>query len=245
VSEYVVLVAGALFASIISGATGFGFALTATAVWMQWLPPQVVAVLCVAFGLMLNIGYLPYFWREIDPKRLWPFIAGGVVGVPLGVYALRDLAPATLRMAVGSVLIVYALYAILRGRLPSPKLAPAHGQALDGGVGFAGGFFGGIGGLCGFLPALWCGVRGWSKTEQRGTVQAYILAINVVSLAWLGGVLGFGGATGHYLLVALPAVALGGVIGLKVFSRFDTAAFNRAVLWTLLAAGILLVFNSR
>ena len=105
-------------------------------------------------------------------------------------------------------------------------------------------FFGGIGGLCGFLPALWSGLRGWSKHEQRGVVQAYILAMNVLSLAWIGGVVGLRGV-GQYTLIALPVVAVGGVIGLKLFRRFDTAAFNRAVLWTLLGCGIVLVINSR
>lgn len=238
------LLAGALFAAVISGATGFGFALAATAVWMQWLPPQAVAVLCVVFGLLLNIGYLPYFWRDIDLGRLWPFAVGGLAGVPIGVYALRDLAPQTLRLVVGIVLTAYAAYALARGRTARVSMRPGSGQALDGGVGFAGGVFGGVGGLCGFLPALWCGVRGWDKSQQRSTVQAYILAVNVFSLVWMGSVLGFEAATGRQILVALPAVVIGGILGLKLFSRFDTAAFNRAVLCTLLGAGIVMIVNS-
>ena len=34
------------------------------------------------------------------------------------------------------------------------------------------------------------------------------------------------------------------MIGLPVFRRFDTAAFNRTVLWTLLASGVVMIFNS-
>lgn len=243
-SEYLVLVGGALLAAVVSGATGFGFALTATAIWMQWLPPQTVVVLCVVFGLALNVGYLPHFWRDIDPGRIWPFIAGGFVGVPLGVLLLRALPTAAIRAVVGVLLVAYAAYALFRGPQRGLALAPATGRALDGGVGLAGGFFGGLGGLSGFLPALWCGLRGWEKSAQRGTVQAYILVVNVITLAWFGGMLEFDAATGRHLLAALPAVVVGGVIGLRVFRRFDTAAFNRTVLWTLLASGVVMIFNS-
>lgn len=238
------LVAGALLASVISAATGFGFALAATAVWMQWLPPRSVAVLCVVLGLVLSVGCLPYFWRDIEMRRLMPFALGGLAGVPVGVYALRDLAPDTIRFGVGVLLAAYGAYALSRGGLVRVRLAPARARAADGGVGFAGGVFGGIGGLCGFLPALWCGVRGWDKTQQRGTVQAYVLAVNAISLVWMGGVLGFDAQTGRQVLIALPAVAIGGAVGLKLFGRFDTAVFNRTVLWTLLASGIVMMANS-
>jgi len=182
-----VLVGGALLAAVVSGATGFGFLLTATAIWMQWLPLQTVVVLYVVFGLALNVGYLPHFSREVDPGRIWPFIAGGFVRVPLGVLLLRALPTAAIRAVVGVLLVAYPARALFRGPQRGLAFAPATGRVLDGGVGLGGGFVGGLGGLSGFLPALWCGLRGWQKSAQRGTVQAYILVVNVITLAGFGG----------------------------------------------------------
>jgi hypothetical protein len=243
VIEYIVLIAGALLAAIVSGATGFGFALTATAVWMQWLPPQTVAWLCVVLTLVLNVAYLPYFWRDIELRRVWPFVAGGLVGVPLGVAALRALPTQTLRVAIGAVLAVYAAYALASRPRPALALGATAGRVADGGIGFAGGCLGGLGGLSGFLPALWSGMRGWTPRTQRATVQAYILAMNVFTLAWLASLLAIDAITWRYTLAALPAAVLGGVIGLRFFRRLDATAFRRAVLYTLLVAGVLMMFS--
>ena len=103
--ETLSLTLGALLAAIISGATGFGFALAATAMWSFSLEPRLVAVLALVFTTVLNIGYLPVFWRDIDLRRLAPFALGGLCGVPLGAYALATLPASAVRLWVGSLLL--------------------------------------------------------------------------------------------------------------------------------------------
>jgi hypothetical protein len=242
-TELLLIAGGGFLAALVSGVTGFGFALAATALWQQWLTPVVATTAIVVLGTLLNVGYLPFLWREIDLKRFLPFGVGGAIGVPVGVLALRDLPTGTLRFAVGVVLVAYSAWALMPGRRPRVALDGTRAQVADGSVGLAGGFFGGLGGLCGFLPALWCGLRGFSKSEQRGVIQVYILAMNVLTMAWIGGLVGLDPATARTVAYALPAVALGGALGLMAFRRFDTATFNKAVLWTLLASGIVLVAN--
>ena len=62
--ETLALTLGALVAGIISGATGFGFALAGTAMWSLTLEPRLVAVLAVVFTTVLNLGYLPVLtWK--------------------------------------------------------------------------------------------------------------------------------------------------------------------------------------
>ena len=46
------------------------------------------------------------------------------------------------------------------------------------------------------------------------------------------------------MLVALPFVLTGGVIGLRVFARLETAASNRVVLWVLAASGLVLFLRA-
>ena len=43
--------------------------------------------------------------------------------------------------------------------------------------GFGGGALGGVAGLSGPLPTIWCGLRGWSADTQRGVYQPFNLAI--------------------------------------------------------------------
>ena len=78
--DAVLIGAGGLIAGIVSGATGFGFALVATALWSHFLEPARVTTLALVFMLTLNVMYLPVFWRQIPWARLLPLAVGGVIG---------------------------------------------------------------------------------------------------------------------------------------------------------------------
>ena len=242
--ETLLLTAGAFGAAMVSGATGFGFALVATALWAQVLPPHDVAVLCIVFTLSLNLVYIPAFWRAIDFRRLAPFAAGSFAGVPLGAVTLASLPSSTVRLGVGWLLLGYGAYLLGRTRTPLVRLGSAAGLAADAAIGFVGGFLGGLGGLSGFLPVLWCALRGWDKRANRALVQGYILVSSLLSLAWVGGIVGVDETLRRQLLLGLPFVLSGGVLGLRLFSRFDTATFNRVVLWVLTVCGGVLVLRA-
>lgn len=242
--ETLLLTVGAFGAALVAGATGFGFALIATALWAQLLPPHDVAVMCIVSTLSLNIAFIPAFWRDIDFKRLAPFAAGSFVGVPLGAMTLATLSIASLRFGVGLLLLGYGVHLLSRTRTPQLRLAPAAALAGDATVGLLGGFLGGLGGLSGFLPVLWCALRGWDKRANRALVQGYILLSSVLSLAWIGGIVGIDDTLRMRLLVGVPIVLLGGLLGLRLFSRFDTSTFNRVILWVLTACGAVLMIRA-
>ena len=242
--ETLFLAGGAFTAGVVTGIGGFGFALTASAIWMLVLDPKLVAVLAVAFTLVVNILNMPLFWRSVDLRRLAPFAIGSVVGVPLGVWVLGMLSPHALRTLVGAVLLLYGVQALLRRPGPALQLSTRASDAAGTGLGFASGVLGGLGGLSGFMPALWAVARGWPKLESRGFTQAFVLFTNVVTLAFMQGTLGLAGRAWSEFLLGLPFVLAGLWIGLKAFARFDTAMFNRAVLWVVTAAGALLLLGS-
>lgn len=239
--ETLLLSAGALLAATVSGATGFGFALVATALWSQLLEPQLVTVLALVFMITLNVGYLPFFWREIPWRRFAPYGVGGVAGVPLGAWTLAVLPASTLRPAVGALLFAYAAWMLARVRPPALVLSARTGLWTDAGVGLLGGFLGGLAGLSGFLPTIWCALRGGDKTTNRALVQAYILLTGVLGIAWVGGLVGIDAHVRQRIWFGLPFVIAGGAIGLFVFSRLDTARFNRMVLWLLAICGAILL----
>lgn len=242
-TETLVLTLGSLAAAVISGATGFGFALVATALWSLALEPRLVTVLALVFTTVLNLAYLPLFWRDIDLRRLAPFAIGAAAGVPLGALALSRLPSNLLRLGVGGLLLTYGVFMLLRRSPQTLPMRPRVARLADTVVGFAGGFFGGLGGLSGFLPALWCGLRGWDKNTNRALVQAYILVANAFSLLWVNKLVGIDERAQGLLLLGLPFVAVGGWLGLKVFARLNTAAFNRVVLWVIAGSGAVLLLR--
>jgi uncharacterized protein len=232
--DLIQFVAAAFAASLVAGLAGFAFGLVAAALWLHVLSPAQSAALIVAFGLLVQ-GFAVWKLRHaVKARRLLPFILGGALGVPLGAELLRNLPQGQLAGGVGVILILYAVYGLAR-----PKLAAvtAGGQALDGIIGVASGVLGGATGLGGILTTIWCGLRGWSKDEQRAVFQPVAVVIFAMTALWLGGIGLVDSDTLRLFAIGLPAVGAGTWLGLRLYGRLDEAGFRKAVLILLLVSG--------
>lgn len=239
--ELGVVMLGSMLAAIVSGSSGFAFALIASAVWLHVMAPAQVVPLAIACSIMVNLAMAWQLRGTIKFALLWPFLAGAMVGVPIGVAALHALDAHLVRQGVGALLIAYSLYMFLRPEMPVVSLGPASGRIADGMVGMLGGFMGGATSLNGIFPTLWCGLRGWTKAEQRGVFQTYILVVHAVSLAWLGSAGEFTADTAAAFLLCLPALFFGSWIGLRLFERVSEGGFRKLMLGLFFASGIALL----
>ena len=231
--------AGASFvAALASGLAGFAFALIASGVYLHVLEPTAAVALVLAGSIATQSVTIFRLRDGIVWRRLWPFLVGGVLGVPLGVALLGRLEGGTVRLVIGGFLVGYSLL-MLAMRHP-PRFAGG-GQAADGAVGLIGGVMGGFAGLSGALPTVWCNLRGWPKDEQRGVYQPFIVAMQGLGLATLAAAGGVTSDTWIAFAVCLPALFLGAFAGLKLYARVDDKGFRRIVLGLLLLSGITLL----
>ena len=109
---------GGFLAALVVGSAGFAFAIVVTGVWLYVLPPAQIVLLASVCAATLHIISIWQYRREIDFRVLWPFVAGGVLGVPLGVLALKRLDPALFRHFFGAFMIAYGAYMLLRPDMP-------------------------------------------------------------------------------------------------------------------------------
>ena len=232
---------GAFLGGLLNGLTGFGTAMSALPVWVQVLPPLLASPLAIVCSVAGQLQTLPAIWHAIEVRRIWPFVAGGLLGVPIGTLLLPRIDAPLFKTVVGILLIASCGFLLLnRAR----KAWAGGGRAADAGVGFAGGILGGLAGLSGMLPTLWAELRGWEKDARRAVFQGYNLSILLVALAWqaMAGLLTI--ELGRLLLVALPGTILGAWIGRRIYARLDTRRFSRLVLVVLLFAGIALIVTA-
>jgi uncharacterized membrane protein YfcA len=237
--ELPIFLVATLAGALVAGLSGFAFGLVAASIWLYILPPLQVAALIVAFGLIVQ-GYSVWKLRHaLDFKKLWPFVLGAAIGVPVGIAILGWANPAHVRAGIGGTLVLYSLYALFH-----PNLGPVRGggAAADAGVGFANGVLGGITGLAGILVTIWCGLRGWPKDQQRTVFQPVAVAIFAMSAAWLGVRGAVSADTMRLFLFGLPALLAGTWLGMKLYGRLDEASFRKVVLVLLLVSGAVLIF---
>lgn len=204
--------------AFIAGLSGFAFGLVAASLWLYMLSPSQRAALIVGFGLLVQGHSVWKLRRALDWRKLWPFVAGAALGVPVGVTLLAWSDPGHVRIAVGVLLMAYSLYALLR---PALTLVATGGRVGDAVVGFFNGVLGGLTGLAGILVTIWCGLRGWPKDVQRTIFQPVAVAIFLMSALWLGAKGTVMTETIKFFVMGLPFVFAGTWLGLRLFGKID------------------------
>lgn len=240
--ELFIIVLGAVVAGFVQGLSGFAFALASLSIWAWAVDPQVAAPMAVFGSLVGQIIALPITWRGTEVARLAPFVVGGVIGVPLGVALLGILDPASFKLGLGIFLLIYCPMMLF---VPSTLALRWGGKWADGVSGWLGGVFGGIGGLAGPIPTLWCTLRDWGKDTQRGVIQAFNIAMHIVTLgsyAVAGDIIT--AKTLKLFAIIAPALAIPVLLGALVFRRLNQQTFRRLVLALLFLSGIVLTYSS-
>ena len=217
------------------GLSGFAFGVVALAVWAWVMEPQVAGPMVVFGSLVGQVLALPTIRRGWQPRRTWPFVLGGVAGIPAGVASLQAIDPAGFKLALGLLLVVWCPAMLLLRR--PPRLAWG-GAWADAAAGFGGGVGGGLGGLTGPVPILWVTLRGWPPDESRGVFQAFNLAMHSLIMA---AYVATGTVTAAFLpsfAAMAPAMVLPAWLGARFYRRASPAAFRRLVLGLLTLSGL-------
>jgi uncharacterized membrane protein YfcA len=235
-----VLLVGALAGGFVSGLSGFGTSLMALGIWLYVLPPSIAVPLVLICSVIAQLSTLPSMWRSFDFSLVWPFVIGGLLGVPLGTMLIAHADPRVFKLTVGIFLLVFppALY------FSKPMAFSIGGRVADAAIGFAGGILGGLAGLSGPLPILWASVRGWGKDERRGIFQGFNTSILFAALCLQA-------ASGlverevlYYALIAFPATVVGSWLGARLYHALNDRNFRDIVLGLLFLSGAVLTWNS-
>lgn len=234
------LVAGALAGGFVNGLAGFGTALFALGFWLQILPPIEAVALTLATGSLTGVQGMWVVRRDIgrNKRRLARFLIPGLIGIPLGIAGLSRVDPDVLRAVIAVFLVLYGAFFLLRRRLPTFERPTPVGDVF---VGVSGGILGGLAGLSGALPAMWCALRPWPRHETRAVLQPYnyvILSISLVTLA-IKGV--YQGPLLVALVIVLVVSVIAAQIGIFVFNRLSDVQFRWLLIGLMFTSGVVLM----
>src|SRR5215475_5939254 len=237
---YALLFLGAFAGGFVAGLAGFGTALMALGIWLYVLPPSDAVPLVLICSVVAQSVTLPSMWKSFDLTLVWPFLIGGLLGVPLGTMLVAHADPNVFKLTVGVLLLVFpaALY------FSAPMAFEFGGRIADGIVGFIGGILGGLAGLSGPPPILWASIRGWGKDERRGVFQTFNWTVLFVALCLQTA----GGLVAREVIwlaaLAFPATVLGSWLGARLYHALSDRNFRDIVLGMLVISGAILVWNS-
>ena len=210
-----------LIAGFVRGYSGFGFsALTIAASGLVMNPLQFVAVV-VIWEAVMTLQAWGGVGRDVDWRRVGLLLAGAVIGMPVGLWALNSISVDAARAAISTYVLAMSL--ILLAGLSFRRKVPAAGT-------FAVGVVSGIAnapGMGGLPVAAFFAAQPIAPAVFRATLVAYFPILDLYSapLYWLNGMVTW--ATLHASLVGLPLVLLANWAGSRHFLHTDPQDFRR------------------
>lgn len=241
ISLYPIVALGAVAAGFVQGLSGFAFGLVAMSFWAWSVDPKLAAVLSTFGAFTGQLIAAVTGRRRFDKALLAPFVIGGLVGLPIGVWLLPRLDAALFKACLGGLLLVWCPAMLMARNLPR---VTAGGRAADAVAGWLGGICGGIGGFAGPIPTLWCTLRGLEKDAQRAVIQNFNLSMLAVAFSLQVGT----GLADVAMLPLLGIVALAVLapvlLGVRLYAGISELAFRRIVLSLLTVSGVALLVSA-
>ncbi len=234
-----IIVAVFVMAGIVKGVIGLGLQVLPMVLLVIIMPPIEAAALLVVPGLVSNIWQIatgPPPWPMV--KRLWPLMAGIVVGTWLGDrldIGMMGPQAGTARIMLAVTIIVYAALGLAKWRFHIPRSQQTWAAPV---VGMANGLLTAATGVF-VVPAVpYLAALGLDKDEL---VQALGLVFLTATLS-LAVNLGMAGALnagiGWLSLLALAASLTGMALGQAVRDRLNAETFRTCFYAGLLGLGV-------
>ena len=200
-------------------------------------PVQMVQLMAVSSIALQGCGAWA-FRRHIDLRALIPLALGGLSTLPIGVWLLLTLSKSLINIALGLVLFTVAIW-IWRRMDSRPAWRESWLRHFIAGT--TGGLTGGLIAFPGAFAAPWLSTLGWTKERQRGTVQAFIVVMQIAALALIaleshGN--GAGLALDPLAFTCVPPALLGLALGVRFFHFLTDAQFKRFIAVVLLFAAM-------
>jgi len=221
---------------VVQGLSGFGLSLTTVPLMVGFVPPVVLTPVQVLVSLVNNVAVSYEARHQIDWRQVWPLVAGGILGIPIGIYLLKSLDAAWIKAGIGVVVLSIALF-MLSGW--TPRLPKQLTVMLP--TGLLSGILGGSTSLNGPPVIIFLASQRQVKDAFRASIAAYFVAVNLVGTAMF---LASGMLTGRVMLLAgvwTLFVIAGTITGIRLAKRVNEQLFRRVVLVLLALAGVLLV----
>ena len=222
-------------AALISGVAGFAFSAICGAMLFRWAGDPVQLVQIMLACSIANQALMAWSLRcHVAWHGLRVCLLGGMLGLPLGVWALLHVDHGLYTHAFGILLLLFGAYLLGRRQQGTCLQHPC----LDLAAGILGGITGGAAGFPSAPVAIWCSLKGWDSTRQRALCQPFTLVIQAAALLAIS--IATQGANDSFSpgnLLCIPASLLGTSLAMTWCRRLSHHRQALAVNLLLIASG--------
>jgi len=230
------IVAIVFCAAFAQSLTGFGFALIMMPLVTMVLGVRTAAPVVALAAITVYTVNLIRYRRSINVPEVLRLGVASAAGVPVGIWLLSNADEKVVMRILGLVLVVYASYSLLQ---PKARRVLSRGWAYP--AGFLAGCFGGAYNTPGPPVIVYGSMRQWPRDEFRAVLQALFFLNGILVVASHAFAEHLTKQVLVYYLYAVPALAVGILVGSVVDPRIDQNQFRRIVTAMILVLGLALV----
>jgi uncharacterized protein len=227
------------FAVFTQSLTGFGSALLAMAVLPELLGIHVAAPLVALVALTLEAFLLARYHSAFNLRAVRPLALAALLGIPIGVWALKGIDENVFLAVLGAVIAGYAIYSLFEFRLPELR-HPVWAY----GIGFIAGLLGGAYNTDGPPVVIYANCRRWPPAEFKSNLQGFFLINSLVVVGSHAFNNNLTPLVWSHFLWSLPAIALGILAGTSLDQTINPLIFRKIVLSLLVVMGAWLLVTA-
>ena len=230
---------GIFLASVLRGFTGFGFGLAAVPLLSLILPPARVVPLVVVLQVIVGAAGLRDASRLCDWRAIRGLAPGVILGIPIGILILTLFAADTVRLAIGALIAVSAVF-LWRG----PRVSRVPSAPVTMAVGMVSGVISGLASMGGPPVVVYLLALGHGSAVVRATSIIYFMMSGSISM---GAMLIRGLIDREVLILSIasvPALLVGTRIGAWGFYRTKPAHHRTTALVVLGILAVVLILRA-
>ncbi len=235
-TTYILIGLTVFFAGLIQGLTGFGAALVSIPLLTLMISVKTAVPLVALNGIVLLVIMFISLREHVDFRLVAPLVAGSLPGLPVGIYILKYHDEAVIKLILAVVLISYSLYSLL-GKEIRANLGAKSGYIS----GFISGVLGGAITASGPPVIIYAAIKGWDGAKFKATLTAFflVLGIFIVTAHAIGGVTTAEAL--RYFIFCAPCIALGTIIGSRLYHKLNQTLFKKIVYILILIMGLMMI----
>lgn len=232
-AQLAVTAAAIFVAAAVSTTTGFGFALLAVPLLSLVVPTETAVVISASLGLFTSAGLAVKERAHGDRVAIKRMLLGALVGAPLGLLVLEVTTGRQLKFLLAAVIFAFLLITLRGWGLERDSVG------VEVGAGLVSGVLNTVLSTNGPPLVMALHARHLPPSQFRGTLAPVVAGTGVLTVGLFAVTGRYDSAVWASLLVALPALGLGYLLGSRQHRRFDPIAFRRLVLVLLFGTGVM------
>lgn len=224
------------FAGVVRTTFGFGAGLISMPLLLMFIPIRTAAPIIAVISLIVAGFLLIKSHKKVEIGKSWKLILAGIFGIPAGLFLLQDQFRAAVCIALGLIIIIFALFKLLH-----PTFLKLYSDRSAVIFGFFSGILGGAYNVEGPPIIIYGTMRDYPPKVIITTLQAVVFPLNIVIIIghFISG--NFTPLTNQLILYLLIPLAISMFIGSWLHTKIPADKFIKYIYIFLIILGISLI----